>query len=65
MDLEIDIQSEVRKTTLLTHVCLIQKNIIDNPICRAEVETNRENKNMGDKGKDKGWDELGLTYIQY
>ena len=44
MDLETVIQSEVsqkekNKYHILTHICGIQKNGTDEPVCRAEVET--------------------------
>ena len=44
MDLESVIQSEVRqkeknKYRILTHICGIQRNGTDEPICRAGVET--------------------------
>ena len=44
MDLETVIQSEVsqkekNKYRILTHVCGTQKNGTDEPVCRAEVET--------------------------
>ena len=44
MDLETVIQSEVsqkekNKYRILTHICGIQKNGTDEPVCRAEIET--------------------------
>ena len=44
MDLEIVIQSEVslkekNKYPILTHICGIEKNGIDDLICKAEIET--------------------------
>ena len=44
MDLETVIQSEVsqkekNKYRILMHVCGTQKNGTDEPVCRAEVET--------------------------
>ena len=44
MDLEAVIQSEVglkekNKYCILTHICGIQKNGTDEPICKAEIET--------------------------
>ena len=44
MDLETVIQSEVsqkekNKYCILTHVCGTKKNGTDEPVCRAEVET--------------------------
>ena len=44
MDLETAIQSEVsqkeqNKYRILTHICGTQKNGTDEPVCRAEIET--------------------------
>ena len=44
MDLETVIQSEVsqkekNKYYILTHTCGIQKNGTDEPVCKAEIET--------------------------
>ena len=44
MDLETVIQSEVsqkekNKCRILMHICEIQKNGTDEPICKAEIET--------------------------
>ena len=44
MDLETVIQSEVNqkeknKYHILTHICGIQKNGTDEPVCKAEIET--------------------------
>ena len=44
MDLETVIQSEVsqkekNKYRILTHICGTQKNGTDEPVCRAEIET--------------------------
>ena len=44
MDLETVIQSEVsqkkkNKYCILTHICGTQKNGTDEPVCRAEIET--------------------------
>ena len=44
MDLETVIQSEVsqkekNKYHILTHICGTQKNGTDEPVCRAEIET--------------------------
>ena len=69
MDLEAVIQSEVsqkeeNKYHILTHICGTQKNGTDEPVCRAEIETDVENKRMDTKGgSEGGWgwwcDELG------
>ena len=44
MDLDTVIQSEVsqkekNKYRILTHICGTQKNGTDEPVCRAEIET--------------------------
>ena len=69
MDIEIIILSEVSqkekdKYHILMHICGTQKNGTDEPVCRAEIETDVENKRMDTKGgKQQGgwwwWDELG------
>ena len=62
MNPETVIQSEVshkekNKYHILTHICGIQKNGIDDPICKAEIET-QTFKGMDTKGEGE-WDELG------
>ena len=37
------------------HICEIQKNGTDEPICKAEIETDVENKCMDTKGGKAGW----------
>ena len=68
MDLETVIQSEVsqkekNKYRILMHICGTQKNGTGELVCRAEIETDVENKHMDTKGgKRQGWwwcDELG------
>ena len=67
VDLETVIQSEVsqkekNKYRILTHIYGIQKNGRDEPVCKAEIDTDVENKCMDTKGgKRRGWwwDELG------
>ena len=51
MNLETVIQSEVsqkekNKYRILTHICGIQKNGTDEPVCRAEVETQMQRTNL-------------------
>ena len=58
MDLETVIQSEVNQTEknkyhILTHICRIQKNCIDDLICKTD--TDMENKHTD----NKWWDKLG------
>ena len=59
MNLELVIQSEVsqkekNKYHMLTHICGIQKNGIDDPICKAEIETQMQRTNMETKGEKGG-----------
>ena len=63
MDLETVIQSEVsqkekNKYRILTHVCGIQKNGTDEPVCRAEIETQMQRTNVwtpkGESGRVRG-----------
>ena len=51
MDLETVIQSEVsqkekNKYRILTNICGIQKNGTDEPVCRAEIETQMQRTNV-------------------
>ena len=51
MDLETVIQSELSKKEknkylILTHICGIQKNGTDEPVCRAEIETQMQRTNV-------------------
>ena len=51
MDLETVIQSKVsqkekKQYRILTHICGIQKNGIDDPICKAEIETQTQRTNV-------------------
>ena len=60
MDLETVIQSEVsqkekNKYRILTHICGIYKNGIDDLIWNTEIE----NKCMATKGERGVWEELG------
>ena len=69
MDLETVIQSELsqkekNKYRILTHICGIQKNGTDEPVFKAEIETQMQRINMDTKGATLGgrwwwWDELG------
>ena len=75
MDLETVIQSEVsqkekNKYRILMHICGIQKNGTDEPVCKAEIETQMQRTKSMDKwgkwgrvgGGGLNW-EIGLTYI--
>ena len=51
MDLETVIQSEVsqeekNKYRILTHICGTQKNGTEEPVCRAEIETQMQRTNV-------------------
>ena len=51
MDLETVIYSELsqkekNKYRILTHICGIQKNGTDEPVCKAEIETQMERTNV-------------------
>ena len=64
MDLESVIQSEVsqkekNKYRILTHICGIQKNGTDEPICRAGIERQMQRTDMWTRREGGGWDELG------
>ena len=59
MNLEINIQSEVNqkeknKYCVLTHIYGILKNGVDEPICRAGIETDMENRLMDTAGQGEG-----------
>ena len=56
MDLKTVIQSEVsqkkkNKYLILTHICGIYKNDIEDLICKEEIETQTENKCMMPRGE--------------
>ena len=51
MELETVIQSEVNqqeknKYRILTHICGIQENGTDEPVCKAEIETQMQRTNV-------------------
>ena len=59
MDLETVIQSEVsqkekNKYHILTHSCRIQKNGTDEPICKAEIETQMQKTNVWTPREESG-----------
>ena len=41
------------------HICGIQKNGIDEPICKTEIETQMQRTNMWTPSGEEEWDELG------
>ena len=69
MDLETVKQSEVsqkekNKYRILTHICGIQKYGTDEPVCKAEKETQMQRTNVWTPRGESGggvvwWDELG------
>ena len=65
MDLESVIQNEVsqkdkNKYRILTHICGIQKNGIDDLNYQEEIETQTQRTNVWiPRGKGVGWKELG------
>ena len=64
MDLESVIQSEVsqkekNKYRILTHIFGIQKNGIDDLICKAEIETQTQGTNVWIPRGKEGWEEWG------
>ena len=72
MELESVIQSEVsqkekNKYCILTHICGIQKNGIDEPVCKAEIKTQMQRTYMWTWGGGKVEEikRLGLTLINY
>ena len=61
MDLETVIQSKVsqkekNKQRILTHIYGIQKNGTDEPVCKAEIETQMQRTNIWTpRGESWGW----------
>ena len=66
MDLETIILSKVsqkeKNKRILTHICEIQKNGRDEPICKAEIETQMQSTNVWTPRKERdGMDlEIGI-----
>ena len=59
MDLETVIQSEVSQKEkneycILTHICGIQENGTDEPVCEAEIETQMQRTNVWTPGGERG-----------
>ena len=59
MDLETVIQSEVsqkekNKYCILTHICGIQRNHTDEPVCKAEIETQMQRTNLWTPREESG-----------
>ena len=64
MDLETVIQSEVsqkekNKYHILMYICGIQKNGTNEPVCKAETETQMQRTKRGKSGGGWWWDEFG------
>ena len=71
MDLETVIQSEVsqkekNKYRILRHICGIQKNGTDEPVCKAEIETQMQRTNIwtprGESGGAEGSGGGGMNW---
>ena len=65
MDLVTVIQSEVshkekNKYHILMHICGIEKNVMDELICKADIEIQRTN--IWIPNAEGGWDGLGEWY---
>ena len=58
-------QKEKNKYCILTHICGIQKNGTDEPVCKAGIETQMQRTHIWTPGGKAGWwwwwwwDELG------
>ena len=49
-------QKEKNKYRILTHICGIQKNGTDEPVCKAEIETQTQRTNVWTpRGESGGW----------
>ena len=64
MNLETVIQCEVsqkeeNKYSMLTYIYGLQKNGIDGPICKMDIETQIQRTNIWTPRGEKEWDELG------
>ena len=68
MDLETVIQSEVsqkqkNKYRILTYLCGILKNVTDEPVCKAEIQTQTQRTNIwaprGERENGINW-EIGI-----
>ena len=66
-DLEsvIESQKEKNKYRILTHICGIQKNGTDKPICRARIERQMQRTDVWTWGAWGGWDELDQIRHKY
>ena len=50
-------QKEKNKYCIVTHICEIEKNGIKDLICKAEIETDVENKHVDTK-RGRDWEEM-------
>ena len=66
-DCHIEWSQKEKNKYIFTHICGIQKNVIDGLICKAEIEIDIENKCMETKARrGLGWiGRLGLTYVGF
>ena len=48
-------QKEKNKYRILTHICGIQKNGTGEPVCKAEIETQIQRKNVCTPRGGNGW----------
>ena len=66
-DCHIEWSQKEKNKYIFTHICGIQKNVIDGLICKAEIEIDIENKCMDTKARrGLGWiGRLGLTYVGF
>ena len=48
-------QKEKDKYRILTHICGIQKNGTDEPVCKAEIETQMQRTNVWTPRGESGW----------
>ena len=67
MDLETVIQSEVsqkekNKYHILMHICGIQKNSIDELVCKAEIETQMQRTNVWTPREESGGGVGGMNW---
>ena len=61
-------QKEKNKYCLLMHICGIQKNGTDKPVCKVEIETQTQRTNIDTKGEGGGmnWEtEVGMYPLLY
>ena len=65
---EISSHKKKSKYCILMHICRIWKNGTDQPICRAEIETEMSGTDMQTQGGKESVGQIrrvALTYIHY